>query len=433
MGSYSLLADDNSRFSNRYDHYHFFRSHLIYNILVGGGVTFSDNQILCSSNLRLLARRDAVIRELFKAGNFSLAMRRRGDHLYNIEEIHRDFSREGKIRFGEVRFAESPELLFMEKHAEIIRWEFEDVTANYAKLCRKLITDQFGARIGDNALARLVERMAEEENEQRTWGGGLGREFLQNRLPDFMVREGMMESDADHGLLRRCTDAPYLSNLPQLIGLDPIYSDEHRASFELMRGHSYRMVDLEEPTDLRSPLDHEHFVAGLNQLYIDDIHHIHETVAYKSYRRLVRTDDVPGSIDDIHTAFYELNREIEDRIISRFPSIRRHSPQSEGRRIRKTYATIVEKGASVALDLLGIGLNAIGSNFMIPGLVADFVIDAVKGRITGPERPHLAAATHDMQMRKLKEYLRARGRDMQINVGEAIAQSASFDREVIVS
>ncbi len=187
MGHYTLLADENSAYSKSENLYADFKAHLIYNIILNGDITFSDNQVMSSPNLRLLARRDGVIEEALKEGKFTLAVRDASfkDGFIDIAEIFEAFKLEQKLPKHFDVYDDSPEIPFIGKHAIAKPWSFQDVKRQFTISCKEIIENEFGKRLDATEMASLREWIAVEERRDH---GGLGRAFLQNPGPSLEVR-----------------------------------------------------------------------------------------------------------------------------------------------------------------------------------------------------------------------------------------------------
>jgi hypothetical protein len=103
---YTLLADPNLPISIDESLCKAFKAHLIYVLIFNNSIVFSDSQAISSSNLRRLAARDGVIRDLFKNGRFHLAIRRGASEdnvaeLLDLDNIQTSFLREGKLIYGQ--------------------------------------------------------------------------------------------------------------------------------------------------------------------------------------------------------------------------------------------------------------------------------------------------------------------------------------------
>ncbi len=429
LGAYTLLADENSRFSKAPELKSAFRAHVVFNILTQGGLTFSDNQVMSSPNLRILLRGDGVIRQLVKENQILVAVRDPdGIGPKPLDQVFEDFRVEGKIPVGLEQIGDSPEITFMETECSKIGWDYTSVRNTFTVDCERVVLEQARSSWGDTDYDFLESAIREEA----ATNSGLGRIFLQVHLPEMLEKERIMAKEKAFAFLTRCTDAVYLSNLPKTIGLSPIYADEHRESFQLLRGGNYQLKDFGDPVDLKPRLNHEHFTHGLNELDIDDINAIQATRTYRDYRRF---SEARGSVEDFEALFVlykELNREIEDRIIQRFRSLLIHSPAPDPRKLQRQYGSWVSKGAARFMDVLSIASIMPSVSGVVLGWATNIVVDMVNKKIN-PERRHADAAMHELEKGRLETYLRAHGKGETISFEKNVKASDSFDEEIIVS
>lgn len=437
LDCYTLLADDSSAFANDPDHRRGFKAHIVLNVILNDGIVFSDNQIICSENLRSLTRVDGLVQELFKAGRFGVATRMGFEddptRLITMDALLEAFRREGKIRPDAAAYTDSPELSFVERHAVTLPWTYDAVRRSFTQTCEGMIRDHFGRTLSQrhfDVFWTLIEQERAREGD-----GGLGRAFLQMRLPEQMQKAGLAVDDGVRAALKRCTDAPYVSNLPRTIGLNPIYSSEHAESFELLRGTRMEFQDVEEPVPVGMKLDHAHFVEGINGLDVDDVETLRTCVERKVYRQacadLARN---PSRLHDVAVFYGELNRRIEDQILSRRPELRVSTARPEPCRVRKMAARALDYGMS-AVDCLAINWDVLGPQKIAAVMGAKVVMDMLKAGVegAGPGRRHHDAARHDVEMKSLASYLHARGLGERLTIEETIVRTASFDKEIIVS
>ena len=431
---YTLLADDNSAYSSRPEYFDLFKAHIIYNVILNDGITFSDNQVICSRNLRRLAAEDRTIIDLFEHGAFGLALREGthdGQDLASIKVVHEAFVKNNKIRFAETDFSKSAELLFIEKHSRKKKWSYDKVSQNFTETCQSILFQQFRPLLSGSDFDFFSELI--REAREKSPKNELGRQFLQIELPETMKKFGLMTSHETATLLQHCTDAPYLSNLPKTIDLDPIYAEEHKPSFELVRGYRYRLEDIEAPKEQVSKLDFAHYVAGLNRLTCDDVLELQNTPAKRAYVALLESTEVNRSrLVEMDETFSELNIAIEARIFSRFDDIARSSPTDTKKLIRKQRAMVVGRAMEFAVGCLDVTCTSIGWPNVFGG-VTNRLIDHVKEKIEGPERPHAAAAQHRARMNELSEYLRGTGEHRLIRFEDDVITTDSFERETIIS
>ncbi len=383
----------------------------------------------------MLARQDGIIRELFKERRFTLAVRDASfrDGQIDIAEIFQAFLSEGKLPQGMTNFEESPEIGFIGKHAVALPWSFDDVRISFTHSCRSIIASEFSKILDQPQMATLEEWIEIETQRDK---GAIGRAFLQNkdRLPQMFETYGIMPMQEARNLLIKCTDAVYLSNLPKTIGLDPIYTEHHRPSFQLLRNFDYELRPVGDPKPLKDKLHWTHFKAGLNRLDLDDINHLHQSDAFKDFNELSKSDNIIASFDTLFEVYCELNMLIEDRIIQRFPEIARSSPAPTPRQLRAKYGTAIDRGKTLIGDVLAIGMDFAGKQLVsIPfsGIFTDLVVDAVKSKVI-PERPLAVAATRERQKQQLRTFLEDKGAADVIEFDEEYVTTSSFAKETIV-
>lgn len=429
-GCYTLLADDNSQFSNTEARRKDFKAHLIYNLILNGRIAFSDNQVICSSNLQHLVSYDPTILALFEEGAFDIAIRADFDResgVASLRTIHQAFVEERKIRAAARRFDETPALALIERHARPIPWHYNAIRSNYTETCQQLLLREFRPLLGDTEFDRFAAAIEAEKVRD----SGLGREFLQNRLHEDMSALGIDMGGPRRDLIRRCTDAPYLSNLPTLIGLNPIYADEHRASFDLMRGAG---LALETTDGTRAPcvFDHEHYVAGLCRLTPDDIRFLQELPARQTYLRLSGGIRSEADYEETFDAFVEFNLLVEDRIATRFPEIARHSPGDPDRSFLRQKAK--QYGKAGGDDVAGI-LIGLYAPLLPLSLCRQVIFDLcswARGeqpvRSLGPE-----PVEREKARKRLKAHLVATGAGGKLQVENRAERGSAFAKEIIVS
>ena len=428
MGTYTLLADENSRFSKDDKLLKPFKAHVLFNVLVNGELTFSDNQMMSSPNLRLLVRNDGVVRTMIKDSQLRLACRDpQGDGPQTLHATFEIFAEEKKIPPAFRNLQESPEIDFMQQHGTLIPWQYDAVRRNFTRECERIILEQGRKSFASGQVDFLRDALREEADANE----GLGRIFLQRDLPDKMERAGLLARTQALEFLTRCSDAVYLSNLPKTIGLQPIYAEEHRESFMLLRGGRYELSDMGDPLDLKPRLTAKHFTEGLNMLDVEDIAKVHESDAFRDFHRLNNDPDPVGSFDHLFLAYGELNRVIEDRIITRFHELARHSPAPDPRQLRKQYGSWVSQGIKRATDVLSIVPVFPSITGVALGWASSFLVDAVNAKIN-PERKHLDATMHDLERAKLEAYLRSQGKGEALEFEHDVETTGGFDREIIV-
>lgn len=433
---YTLLADGNLRFSTDESYYKAFKAHLLHVLLFNEHMVLSDNQVVGSSNLRRLVSRDGVIRDLFRQKSFSLAVRSNFDggdegDVRDLEEIQRDFLKENKITAEQTVVGNGSELAFMKNNANIIPWKYWDVRNNYTKTCRKTLIAQFRPLLSNSDLDRLVEILDEENSRDR----GLGRAFLQSRLYETMRTRLSALPENARSVILEATEAPYVSNLPSVLDLTPIYAESHQKSFQILRGTRFEMVDIGEPVDLKASLDYAHYIEGLTRLGVDDIIGIRESRAMRDFwqKQDQEVKDESSTIALQH-AYLAVNVCIEKKIIEKFPELKISTGTPERREIRRTWARI-ESGAAAGLDLFGIALGAVGVPTPLMGTGLSYLFELFKKRKIGDEGDAVVdeIAHHQMSNFILSRHLERVGKNQKMLVTEKIFKTDSFDKEIIVA
>lgn len=429
-GCYTLLADDNSSFSNNRSLLGSFKAHLVYNLVLNGRIAFSDNQVICSSNLQTLASSDPTVIALFEEGFFDLAIRAdfaAEGGCASLRSVHEAFVQEGKIRHAATAYDGNPALALVERCSRSLPWSYNAVRANFTDNCEQLLIREFTPLLTQPELALLHELIAAEKESD----SGLGREFLQNRLHIAMRKAGIAVGKERRDLIRRCTDAPYLSNLPASIGLNPIYAEEHRSSFDLMRGggHSFETIDGKK---VPSRFDHEHYVEGLCRLGLDDILFLQELPARKAYLQLSNGGiSQESDFHDAYDAFVEFNLLVEDRIACLFPEIARHSSGDSDRTFYKQKAK--SYAAAGAEDLFGILIGMICPVLPL-SLCRQLILDAWSLR--GEQPVHVleaGAVDREVRRRRLADHLDQTGASEKLQVEDRPVSGRSFAKEIIIS
>lgn len=427
MGNYTLLADENCSFSRTPALQPNFRAHLMFNVLTNGAITLSDNQAMSSPHVRLLMRRDGVMKEMLKESFINLAVRENAESgLTPLDEVFDMFLREKKLPRGFTKLAESPEIAFMQEHGTKIGWSYSAVRTRFTNDCKDIIFDQLGRQnLPENQIDAVKDIIAHKQDSE---DGGLGRNFLRDQLPNVLAEHGILKRAKAKKLLSTWTDAVYLSNLPKTIGLNPIYAEEHSESFQILRGRPHEFRQFEDDYDLRPRLHASHFIQGLNQLDIDDIYKIQQTPAYKAFSRLSQSDGAFALLEELHVVYGELNMIIEDHIIDRFRNLMLHSPAPDPRKLRRQYGVAFEHGSTILMDVLSIATAGVLS---LPGIFGNLIVDAIRERID-PARPHLDAARRQIDGRRFAQYLETKGQAGTIGFVEEVALTQSFKKEVMV-
>lgn len=430
--AYTLLADDSLPTGSQPSHEAVLRAHLVLGALSNTTIMLSDNQVVNSLNVRQLLNKDDTVRDLVSEGILTFAIRGGIDEFdgtpadARLDAITEAFRREGKFLLSDAVAQDRRAFDLIGTRGRMIEWTYGQVRENYTRTCKSLLFDaRTRAVLGDAAHDTL--RNAIEEEDARD--AGLGRAYLQLRLPDDMANRGHRLSPVTEEYLRNCILAPYLSNLPSVTGHNPIYEQQHQPSFDLMRGVNFRYEDIEAPKRLFTKLDTQHFIEGLSRLRPDDIMRIREHPAFRRFINLSSTTSLGYSgFLELRQAFSELTIVIDDSIYTRFPELALST--TDERRDMRTRVAVANRSIGVCLDVLGLFVS-------IPGLgtIMSISVDMLRRKFRADDS---AIALREEGERRifeseLRQRLAAEGNDAKISAVEEVVETNSHDWETMVA
>lgn len=433
---YTLLADGNLPISTDEKLAKAFKAHLLYTLIFNEKMVLSDSQAICSVNLRRLVSRDGVIRELFKQGRFQLAIRKgvteeTSEQVMPLAEIQTAFLNEGKLIYDQHKTGAGAELEFMASHAPVLPWTYWDIRNNYTATCRKTLTSGFSPRLSDGDFLKFQAIIDEEEVRDN----GLGRAFLQYRLLEEMQRRSIALPDNAQEIIMDATEAPYVSNLPSVLDLSPIYAEAHQRSFQLVRGTRFELVDASAPLAVRTTLDYPHYVEGLSLLDTDDIDSIRQSDVMRAYQQLQSADlSKEPNILDLQHAYVAANVLIEQKIINRFPQLKRSTGVPQRREVQRKLARF-GSGSSAVLDLACIFFGFIGLPTHMVGTGYTVMFDMYKKKHLPSEDKALVddIAHHQISKMALGRHLRTIGKAETLQFQEEVLDTDSFEKEIMVT
>lgn len=426
---YTLLADASQPISIDPTQERRFLAHIVTTLIFNDRIVFSDNQAIGSRNLRTLVRSNGLVRALYETGHFSLALRKQEGvesrlHEFELDRVQTVFLSEGKLDYDRGLAEIRDDIAFIEKNSKVIEWNYGDVRKNYTHNARQLLESRFSALLSNVDYAEFC-RILDEEN---TRDKGLGRAFLQNRLQSLMEQQLSAVPPNLHQEIVDCTNAPYVSNLPATLGLNPIYPQSLQRSFQLLRGASFSMAEEGPSRAVRTRLSHAHFVEGLARLDLDDIRELRASAAIKLLRNASR-GDASYSPDEVELAFEEAHISVEDRIASRFPELRRNSVVDRQRQLHRSIGARRDAGMLVA-EVVAFTL----SFAILPGVstaVTHLFNRYVKGQ-TG-DSDQLKIIDRNLRQKALQRHLRDLGKDERIEIEELTTTGSGFQKETIIT
>ncbi|RKQ71015.1 hypothetical protein DES40_0323 [Litorimonas taeanensis] len=406
-----------------------FKAHLILNAILNDRIVMSDSQVITCRNFRHLVRDDACVSELIKSGVFSVAMRTKekgNGPISDLMSLDTEFHKTGKIRpdntMGDRRVED---LEFLEKHAPKKIWSISEIGNNYANNAKRIIYEHFCSMLDDRDRLTAREIIRERESVRN-----LDRFFLQEEFLSLL--QPRLQSKYDMRILKKGLHdsyiAPYISNLPSILNLNPIYLPNHKKSFQIFRGSSYEMVDMEDPIIIEPELDHSHFVEGLCRLDIDDIFSLKSSKFIKNYVALSgKGINSAHDHESLQHAFFEANIAIERKIIERFQGLKTSTTVPNIQHVKRQYARD-KKAIGVALDILGLAL------FMpFAGTITSALFDVYEKRKfgTADEQNMKVIGSHRSELNKIERYLKQSNQSSALNTELIIHDTNSFKQETI--
>lgn len=424
----TLLADDQGELANGNEQRKFLKAHLVQQALTNTSVSVSDSFLINNPNLRRLIRDDHTIRGLVAEGILQFAMRDTALSSANgLSKLVKEFRAKGTLR-DNVKNAPSDELTFIQNNGTFIPWAMEHVSNNYASLCRKAL---FSLRtieaLGDEKTA-LLRRIIEDDRD-----GVIERNLIYFEIEDLFARHNQPLTPNELAHLRLCVDAPYHSNLPSLLGLDPSYDDSSRESFELMRGIELTATEIDEARELPDRLDGEHYVHGLSELPLDVIMDHRVGFEFETFVKAIANRADPDTVED---SFFHHNIAIESAILGQYPELQSRSSIIAKRKISKKVHEYRKDGVSRISDIVSIGMSL--AEFTLPfgiGYCASHLLDYVRSHHSEPaaSRSLDDIATYEKERKRLERYLSEKGLDKKIKHTQTLIETYSHSVETFVT
>lgn len=422
---YTLLADDTQPISIEENLLRSFKAHLVLTLIFNKGVTLSDNQVICSKNLRRLVRRDGVIRKLFEEKQFTLAVRSDRTALTpiktpkSISSVNKSFYEEGKFDVTDDFYTDLSDIDFMDEFSTKRVWDYDDIRKNYTENSKKVILQH----LGDLLSERDFEVVQEEIHIEEERDAGLGRIFLRDRLYGKILPRLQSRYEGLESLIQLCSDAHYITNLPRTLNLDPIYGSGHSKVFDIIRNTNIEDDLLDEPVVKRKGLDKKHFVEGLINLDVDSIFELQNSGVLEKYRESLQfnTGD-DNDMRKLRNAYVVASERIEKEILDNWGNSR-PSPALE--RVQDIQLRAKRK------NLIGGAILDIATSLTVSlpggGIVIEHIINRNTKKKIGTDQDILAIERGDITLRQdeMRDELHTKGRT------ETISLSGSFQNETM--
>jgi hypothetical protein len=251
------------------------RALITHNLLYNGPITISDSDFINNTILRLAFRDDDwFYRGLLEQGMLSLAVRAINGNILSLSEIASDMlTRPGhSMDLDTDSYQRGEELALVEEKGQILGYPLDDAAPRFAQKLLKLFKQNKVAGLSDGVVEYLVHACEMADNAGKlSWG------WFSAESPfwiDFAEQFALSDSKLAglKSTISNVARGPYITFLPESLGLMPSYSTEDRFAMEVYRGrYGQKEQELENVTLRRPRIDLGDFVAGLAKLSINDI------------------------------------------------------------------------------------------------------------------------------------------------------------------
>lgn len=425
--SFTLLTDDQNPLATGENARRHLKAHLVLLALTNSSLSVPDSFLLNNPNLRLLLDQDDTIRHLVSAGILQFALRDSAHgHARGLIRLRDDFETDGKLR-DTVRALPDSALDFVQVNGVFRPWNLSEVGRNYATLCANAL---FSARTRDalgDRKTTFLQRLIEEEHDNR-----IERNLIYYGLEAPFSKAGLPLTPSDMAHLRLCVDAPYQSNLPALLGLNPAYDETSRASFELMRGVELQETEIDTAREMPDRLDAPHFVAGLAELPFEDIESFRDSAEFAAFIRAFAGCADPDVVEE---SFFELDVAIQATILARYPDLQSRSSILSKRKLVKYAHSYRKDGVGRFSDVVSFAVDAAGVTLPFGiGYLGSHLLDYVRGARNTPaaKRAPEDIAAHNRDMQRLKRYLEKKGMGDTMNLSEPLVETSSHQIETFI-
>ncbi len=319
--SYWLLCDDRLALGRLVENSHLFVAHLKHSLLFHPQLAISDSYAVNNYNFRRSLKADSEVRQLVRDQMIWIASRVTHDRRMTLHEF-RDSMKPESVppEFGALEYRRNEELDLLEASAPKSAYSLQEVANRYGST----VSGVFASPIAEGAIANL--RLFEEINKII---GELATEsperiklsyFYYDREENLAgaVRSRVPEVDWQdyESKIRELAQVPYITSLPSVLGIPPIYAKDHAQAFNIIAGRSNNSDRLIRfPFSSRFGL--QSFAKGLALLSRDSIHRLLDSDEGREVHRLLQQDDKQGLTDPraVCAALFAYQERIEDEIV----------------------------------------------------------------------------------------------------------------------
>lgn len=319
LPSYWLLADDQLPLGSDPAQISALVAYFKHSLLFHRRLLLSDSQIIHNANLRRAIRgtfhNDDTFgpdfRDLFTKDTMTIAVRAPtpGAGSRPLAEVQKGFVADGTLILHSREYGYSSELDYVEASSRIVPYAISDITQTFTESVLRVLDSEIARqRLGDEIAARIL-LLAEEKRAQ---DGKLGRYFFHYDLAQILKEA---EWNAHGSTIRDLVSAPYIGALPLLVGANPVYAEDHKASFEILRG-TITVPEWESPVVFQGRLGLVEYVRGLNALTAEQIHSLRASDACSGmHAAIARLDGSHVAKQCLFDAIRDYQLTIEDVIV----------------------------------------------------------------------------------------------------------------------
>lgn len=297
------------------------RALIVHAVLYGGPLLVLDSDFINNLNFRdSIVRGDRFFIPMIEHGLIRFAIRERNGQSIPLGEIAEGIlRRKGHTKHIPVeRFGNSEEFEYIQEHAQVVPYSEDGAGTRYHReTIRILETTQFTEnelppKVHSAVLATVREYA---EGNQLNWSYFMqGSPFwteLEARLPGSRVRERFGE------FMFAVARGPYVTFIPDALGVNPTYSREDQLGIDLWRGrHGMPEQVLERKQLKRSRIGIGDYVQGLAALSIGDIERVRNSGEWAAYeagcQQLARGTAFPS---EPLGALHHYRRRVDDAVL----------------------------------------------------------------------------------------------------------------------
>ncbi len=342
---------------------------LIQGILYEGALVIPDSYVINNQNLRKLLNGSHLVRSLIQNGYVRVAARQVGGARVALPRLRDQFLKDGKrpLNFPETEFQNDSGLDLLEQSGVFTTYDFDHVAGNYTGA----VMHAFRSRVASELLGERIQLIARQiitAQFERT--KNLSYKFFFYDVHPDTNEPGLgalLDKHAAPGAweqfreaIRELAHGPYITGLPDLLDLSPVYEHAHTRAIDLWRQRRLDEADsLAEPLEFGTVLDLSTYEQALLRVQMEDVAFLHnENGAWKEFRNAIRNLGADEkSACEAQDAFIRYRLEVERRIAKRLGANLR---EDAGRlQVRSNIGRLIgEPGEFVFLSLLNPILSA---------------------------------------------------------------------------